>query len=139
MCRNTQMKYHIEKNNTQLLNALFWKEAILYGTTHRPKPKKQLESVHNDAARIITGATKLCTIEKLLSDLGWESLQERRNKHKLVIFYKILNGLTPDYLLDIVPARIQESIPYNLRGGGRVVRWCWVNFQCRGVLQFGLQ
>ena len=20
---------------------------------------------------------------------------------------------------------------------GRVVRWCWVNFQCRGVLQFG--
>ena len=25
------------------------------------------------------------------------------------------------------------------RGGGRVVRWCCVNFQCRGVLQFGLQ
>ena len=22
------------------------------------------------------------------------------------------------------------------RGDGRVVRWCWVNFQCRGVLQF---
>ena len=26
------------------------------------------------------------------------------------------------------------SVP---QGGGRVVRWCWVNFQCRGVLQFG--
>ena len=22
-----------------------------------------------------------------------------------------------------------------LLGGGRVVQWCWVNFQCRGVLQ----
>ena len=22
---------------------------------------------------------------------------------------------------------------------GRMVRWCWVNFQCRDVLQFGLQ
>ena len=22
-------------------------------------------------------------------------------------------------------------------GGGRVVRWFWVNFQCRGVLHFG--
>ena len=22
-----------------------------------------------------------------------------------------------------------------MRGGGRVVRWCWVNFHCRGVLQ----
>ena len=26
-----------------------------------------------------------------------------------------------------------------LVGGGRVVRWCWVNFQCQGILQFGLQ
>ena len=25
------------------------------------------------------------------------------------------------------------------RVGGRVVRWCWVNFQCWGVLQFGIQ
>ena len=24
-------------------------------------------------------------------------------------------------------------------GGGRVVRWCWVNFQCRGVIQLCLQ
>ena len=24
-------------------------------------------------------------------------------------------------------------------GGGPVLRWCWVNFQCRSVLQFGLQ
>ena len=24
----------------------------------------------------------------------------------------------------------------NTSWGGRVVRWCWVNFQCRGVLQF---
>ena len=30
--------------------------------------KKQLDAVHIEAARIITGATKLCSIEKLLSD-----------------------------------------------------------------------
>ena len=23
----------------------------------------------------------------------------------------------------------------NTLGGGRVVRWCWVSFQCRGVLR----
>ena len=38
--------------------------------------------------------------------------------------------LSPKDLGDLVP---------QLPGGGRVVRWCWVNFQCRGVLQFGLQ
>ena len=26
----------------------------------------------------------------------------------------------------------------NIFGDGRVVRWCWVNFQCRSVLQIGL-
>ena len=25
-------------------------------------------------------------------------------------------------------------VPGGGGGGGRVVRWCWVNFQCRGVL-----
>ena len=29
------------------------------------------------------------------------------------------------------------KVRYLTTGGGRVVRWCWVNFQCRGVLQFG--
>ena len=29
-----------------------------------------------------------------------------------------------------------SPLSLSLGGGGRVVRWCWVNFQCRGVLQF---
>ena len=27
---------------------------------------------------------------------------------------------------------VSFAVPFG--GGGRVVRWCWVNFQCRGVL-----
>ena len=34
-----------------------------------------------------------------------------------------------------VSYRITTPGLYSL-GGGRVVRWCWINFQCRGVLQF---
>ena len=77
--------------------------------------KKQLDPVHIEPARVITSATKLCSIEKLLSDLGWESLQNRRNKHKLIIFYEMDNGLAPNYLLDLVPPIIQEITNYNLR------------------------
>ena len=36
----------------------------------------------------------------------------------------------PNYTSEIRVRIIKEL------GGGRVVRWCWVNFQCRGVLQF---
>ena len=43
-----------------------------------------LDSVNVEATRIITGGTKLCSIEKLFVDLGWDTFQERRNKQKLV-------------------------------------------------------
>ena len=71
--------------------------------------KKQLDDIHYEAARIITGDTELCSHDKLHPDLGWDSLQERRTKHKLVIFYKILNNLTPPYLQDFVPPFVQEA------------------------------
>ena len=33
----------------------------------------------------------------------------------------------------LVVMYVHLSVPLFV-GGGRVVRWCWVNFQCRGVL-----
>ena len=36
-------------------------------------------------------------------------------------------------MLSFFPRDVLDEI-LNLIGDGRVVRWCWVNFQCRGVL-----
>ena len=36
-----------------------------------------------------------------------------------------------------LPKRTETSLITESDVGGRVVRRCWVNFQCRGVLQFG--
>ena len=82
--------------------------------------KNQLESIHNEAGRTVSGATKLCSIEKLLAELGWETLQERRTKHKLVIFYKIVNGLTPHYLFDLMPPLVGDNNPYSLRNANDI-------------------
>ena len=80
----------------------------------------QLEAIHTESTRIVSGATKLCSIEKLFVELGWESLQSRRNKHKLILFYKILHGLTPDYLYDLVPPLVQDTTSYNLRNSDNI-------------------
>ena len=38
-------------------------------------------------------------------------------------------------MLIIAPRRRHNSDIFStIFGDGRVVRWCWVNFQCRGVL-----
>ena len=76
--------------------------------------KKQLDAIHVEAARIISGATKLFNIDKIYSDLGWESLQSRRNKHKLVAFYKILHGSAPNYLMNLVHPTVQATTRYTI-------------------------
>ena len=65
--------------------------------------KQLLDAVHVEAARNVTGATQFCSIERLFMELGWESLQTRRNKHKLTTFYKSMHGLAPTYLSDLIP------------------------------------
>ena len=82
--------------------------------------KTKLESIHNEAGRIVSGATKLCSIEKLLTELGWDILQERRRKHKLIILYKIVNGLTPNYLSDLLPPLVGDNNPYSLRNANDI-------------------
>ena len=82
--------------------------------------KQKLEAVHIEAARTIAGATKLCSLQKLFDDLGWESLQSRRYKHKLIILYKIMHGLAPDYLRDVLPPSVHETTSYNLRNANHI-------------------
>ena len=113
------LKYKVNRLALEKMYISFVRPLLNYSDAVRDnastESKKQLEAVHNEAARIITGATKLCSISNLLSDLGWESLQARRTKHKLIIFYKIINSLTPEYLQSLIPPMVQNTTSYNLR------------------------
>ncbi len=80
--------------------------------------KNQLESVQIEAARIVCGATKLCNIEKLYQELKWETLENRRNKHKLILLYKMKNNKTPPYLSDLIPQQTQAR--YALRNASDI-------------------
>ena len=74
---------------------------------------KKLEKVQLQAARIVTGALQPTQLEQLYKETGWQTLAERRDIHCLCLFYKIVNGLTPSYLSELVPAQPVHS--YNLR------------------------
>ena len=65
--------------------------------------QKKLESIQYNAALAITGAIRGTSREKIYSELGLESLQDRRWYRKLCVFYKILNNMSPKYLSDIIP------------------------------------
>ena len=48
-------------------------------------------------------------------EINWEPLQDRRDKHQLILFYKMQNSLTPQYLTDLVPQHVGAATRYNLR------------------------
>ena len=47
--------------------------------------------------------------------MGWEPLENRRNKHKFTLFHKIRNGLTRAYLYGLVQQYLPRQSGYNLR------------------------
>ena len=74
-----------------------------------------MDKIQNEAARIATGATKLISLNALYNEIGWESLQDRRQDHKLTLFYKMMYNLTPLYLSSLVPKPVRNLSQYNLR------------------------
>ena len=118
------LKFRIKRRALQKLYFAFIRPLLEYSCSVwdncSTENKKILESIHTEAARIITGSTKLCNIEKLYSELGWETLQERRNKQKLIIFYKILHNEAPTYLNDMIPPIVQNTNRYNLRNSSDI-------------------
>ena len=74
-----------------------------------------LDKTQNESARIVTGATKLASIVSLHTETDLETLGSRRKTHKLTMFYKMKNGLCPDYLASLVPATVGSASTYPLR------------------------
>ena len=52
--------------------------------------KEAIEKVQYEAGRIVTGATKSCSRANILIETGWDSLEKRRYKHRMITFCKWL-------------------------------------------------
>ena len=63
----------------------------------------KLESVQYSAALAVTGTWRGTCRERLYNALGWESLSSRRWNRRLILFYKFINNLTPDYTRNPIP------------------------------------
>ncbi|MCG8048301.1 MAG: reverse transcriptase family protein [Candidatus Thiodiazotropha endolucinida] len=117
-------KFKLDRKSLERMYISFIRPVLEYSgvvwgnCTHQDK--KLLESIQIEAMRIVTGATKLCSIEKLYDDTGWETLEARREKQKLIIFYKMINGLAPTYLNQLVPGLVQDQSQYSLRNANNM-------------------
>ena len=74
----------------------------------------QLQKIQNRAGRIILKINPYShtSISQIHFCLGWQMLPERRKIHLLLLTYKILNNMTPEYLKEIFHFK---HTPYSLR------------------------
>ena len=107
---------YLSRNTLNNLYKLYVRPHLDYGDVIYHIPQKydnvtcsknymmeKLESVQYSAALTVTGAWKGTSREKLYNELGWETLDLRRRSRRLVLFYKFINNLTPDYTREPVP------------------------------------
>ena len=67
----------------------------------------RLERFQKRAGKIVSSAIKGTVYATILSELGWESLQARRERRKLILFADIVHGNAPNYLQQDLPPSVQ--------------------------------
>ena len=85
--------------------------SLLYGlpTIHINK----LQRVQNAAARLVTNTPCICHITPILEDLHWLPIKYRIELKIVLLTFKCLHGLAPQYLVDLIAVAAQSR--YNLR------------------------
>ena len=79
------------------------------------KLAEELESLHLDAIRTIIGAVRGTSHQKLYTESGFTTLRERRFRHKIIMYHKIVQENTPTYLKEHLPPLVSSTNPYHRR------------------------
>ena len=88
-----RLKFILDRKSLETVYLSFIRPILEYGDTIWDNctqyEKQELDKIQNEAARIVTGATILVSLQSLYQEVCWESLQGRRLKHKLNLFFKM--------------------------------------------------
>ena len=87
---------------------------IVYANCTREQSAR-LESVQRRAAIACTRAYNRTSTKRLLEEVGWPTLENRRNYFSLLQLYKMIHGLSPKYLEYILPQRRGSEDRYPTR------------------------
>ena len=114
-----KLKFWLDRRSLEIIYTAFIRPLLEYGDVVWDNctqyEKDELERMQHEAARIATGTTRLVSLDSLYSEIKWESLQNRRNDHKLSLLFKMKNNLTPEYLSSLPPQNVGNTSRYSLR------------------------
>ena len=113
-----RLKFKLDRKSLEIIYTAFIRPLLEYSDVIWDNcteyEKNDLDKIQNEAARIATGATKLVSLNALSKEICWESLEQRRQNHRLTLFYKMFYNITPLYLSSLVPQSVSNLSQYSL-------------------------
>ena len=95
-----KLKFRLDRKSLETIYIAFIRPLLEYGDViwdNRTQYEKlELDKIQNEAARIVTDATKLVSINALYNEIQWDTLEKRRRDHELTLFYKMQCNITPN-------------------------------------------
>ena len=80
-----------------------------------------ITEIQLEATRIVTGLTKISSLEALYFETGWDTLTERRRHRKLTFVRQFHNKSSPQYLSECLPPVSSDVSGYNFRNNDNYV------------------
>ena len=119
-----KLKFNLDRKSLETIYLTFIRPLLEYGDVIWDNctqyEKNELDKIQNEAARITTGTTKLVSLDNLYKEVGWQTLHRRRQDHKITLFYKMFNQLTPVYLSSLIPQQVNAISHHNLRNSNDI-------------------
>ena len=95
------LKFRLKRDSLNQIYVSFLRPVLEYASVVwdncTKREKENLDKIQIEAARIVTGITRSTSINKIYKEMGRLTLENRRKYQKLILIYKIINGLTPEY------------------------------------------
>jgi len=102
--------------NAFVMSHLDYCNSLLYGL--QATQLNKLQRVQNAAARLICNISHFDHISPILFELHWLPIKYRINFKILLIMYKALHGLAPNYITELIT--VKPLSLYNLRSDGEL-------------------
>ena len=80
-----------------------------------------IETFQSKAALVCTGAFRITSNDRLLNELCWEKMENRRAVYRQILVYKIVDSLSPPYLRQICNLIPHNTNAYNLRRNNSIL------------------
>ena len=105
-----KLKFVLDQKALQIIHYTFIRPILEYSDVVwdncTQNKKNELNKIQLEVAWTVTVTTKLVSSLSLYRELGWECPASRRRKHKLILFYKMINRLGPDHLDSWYPLKL---------------------------------